>query len=179
MINAAGNTAIMNERGSDSYTDLIDKAVESIEYGYDFTVLVTRKPLEASIEANRTNKLRAVVCRSQEDASRARKARANLIIMDDDEFSKTAASGIMRGWLGSVPESAYEEEEPEQSMGVTEMGRSVFGILNSGVSMLKRPSRPRAKAERESKAEDDEVEDIKKPKGGGIIKNIKYVFGLE
>jgi ribose 5-phosphate isomerase RpiB len=175
-INAAGNTAIMAERGSDDYTDLIGQAAEGLDYGYDLTLLLTTKPLEANIAANKTNKLRAVVCSTQADASKARKARANIIIMDDDEFSKASAANIMRGWLGSTPEPS-DEEEPEQSMGIAEMGKSAFGVLNSGISVLKRPARAKAKAEKEE--DEDEAEDMKKPKGGGLIKQIKYTFCIE
>jgi ribose 5-phosphate isomerase RpiB len=175
-INAAGSTAIMEEHESNSYVELIDKAAESLENGYDLIVLVSRKPLEANIAANKTTKLRAVVCRTQTDASKARKARANIIIMDDGEFSKTSASGIMRGWAGSTPEPP-SEEEPEQSVGISEMGRSVLGALSSGLSVLKKSTSTKNRVERESS--EDEEGDIRKPKGGGIIKSLKYTFGLE
>jgi ribose 5-phosphate isomerase RpiB len=175
-INAAGNTAIMAEHGSNDYTDLISQAAEGLNYGYDLTLLLTTKPLEASIAANKTNKLRAVVCNTQADASKARKARANIIIMDDDEFSKASATNIMRGWLGATPESSEEDNEPEKSVGIAEAGKSAFGILSSSVSMLKKPTRTKAKVEKE---EVEEGEDIKRPKGGGLIKQIKYTFGIE
>jgi len=175
-INAAGSTAIIEEHESNSYVELIDKAAESLENGYDLIVLVSRKPLEANIVANKTTKLRAVVCRTQTDASKARKARANIIIMDDGEFSKTSASGIMRGWIGSAPEP-QSEEDPAQSIGISEMGRSALGALSSRISMLKKSTHTRTRVEREN-SEDDE-DDVRKPKGGGIIKNIKYAFGLE
>ena len=182
MINAAGSTAIMAERGSDSYTELIDKAAESLDYGYDLTFIVSKKPLEASIAANRTNKLRAVVCRTQADASKARRAKANIIIMDDEEFSKTSAASIMRGWLGSAPEPSSEEPEeegPGRGVGITEMGSSMSGMLEAGMGMIKKPFlNSKAKAKREEPVEEDE-EDIKKPKGGGIIKSLKYTFGIE
>ncbi len=177
VVNAAGNTAIMEEHESESYTDLIDDAVESLGNDYDLTILVTRKPFEASIAANKTNKLRAVVCRTQADASKARQARANIVIMDDGEFTKTSASGIMRGWIGSAPDSSEEEEEPEKGISITEMGQSAISALNSKIGMIKKPSRQKARAKSESKDEDDD--DIQKPKGGGLIKNIKYMFGIE
>ena len=185
IINSTNNTAIIGNPEAEGYSELIDEAVESLNSGYDFSVLISKKPIEASIAANRANKLRAVVCRSQADSARARRAKANLIILDDTEFSKTSAASIMRGWFGSSTESADEEQEPpEPRTSASGAGNSVLGVLNSGIGIIKGRNRQKIgiehkKTDKEENKEGDEEEDTKRPKNGGIIGSIKYIFGIE
>lgn len=180
IINTANHTAIMSEVASDSYSELIDEAVEGVDEGYDLTVLISKKPLEACIEANRTSKLRAVVCKTQSDAMKARRAKANVMIIDAGDFNKTTASSIMRGWFSAVSEPVESEPETsEQKSGISSIGRSALGILNSGAVIIKGRGRQNARAEQETSVEEEETEDLKKPKGKGVIKNIKYMFGIE
>jgi ribose 5-phosphate isomerase RpiB len=181
VINAASQTAIMSEVASEDYSELIDEAVDSIGEGYDLVVLISKSPAEACIAANKTSRIRAVVCKTQSDAAKAKKARANLIIIDISDLTKTAASSIMKGWFGSGTGSAPADEEPEdekQESAIGNIGKGVLGALSSGAGAIKERSKPKAKAAKEEEEEEEE-DDTKKPKGGGIIKSIKYAFGIE
>ena len=177
IINAASHTAIMNELKTESYTDLIDAAVEYMSSGCDLAVLISKKPLEASIAANRTSKLRAVVCGDNVDAVKARKARANMIILDDSEFTKPVVSNILRGWFGATAEIGEEPELEANSIDIGKIGKSAISALNSSIGIIKGQSGKKPK-EWDEETEEDEG-DMKKPKGKGIVKDIKYIFGIE
>ena len=181
VINAANNTAIMGESESKDASDLIDEAADNVSEGYDLIVLISKAPVEACIAANKTSKLRAVVCGSQSDAMKAKKAKANMIIIDVADVNKTTASGIMRGWFSSGSAPAETEPEPKaQGSAIGNIGKGALGILNSGAGILKGSGTRKPKADKKDDEEEEEdADDMKKPKNGGIVANIKYMFGIE
>jgi hypothetical protein len=176
-INSSSNTAIIGNPEDEEYLDLIDKAVDGLDDGYDISILITSKPIEANIKANRTSKLRAVVCRSQADAVGAKKARANLVILDANGFDESSVAGIMRGLASSSGPTDEEDEPSKQGKSISEPFKSAIGVVKSGIlGGMKGQKRQKNKEESKDEKEED---DIKKPKNGGIIENIKYTFGIE
>jgi hypothetical protein len=169
----------MSEVKSTDYSELIDDAVDNLGEGYDFTVLISKASAEACIAANKTSKLRAVVCKTQSDAMKARKAKANMIIIDAADLNKTSASSIMRGWFNSssAPDDA-DAETDDQAPAPSSKGKGMFSMLHSGSGIVKGKSKPKAKAAQPAQDEEED-DDAEKPKGGGIVNNLKYIFGIE
>ena len=172
LISNSNNRATISEsKGSDN-EQFVDELLDNLDE-FDVSMLVSKKPIEASIEANKTDKLKAAVCKDLSDAENAAKAGVNVIILDGNRFTKSYAGEVLRGWLSSGGEEAIDAEtEPEeQHTGVKKIGSGIF----KSISM----NRKHTKKESEHEYEDEEDEEKEHKPKKGIIKNIKYMFGLE
>ncbi|MDE1810423.1 MAG: RpiB/LacA/LacB family sugar-phosphate isomerase [Candidatus Micrarchaeota archaeon] len=158
----ANHSPIMSELSTDDYKEMVDEAIDNAKSGYDLMVMVSSDSVDACIEANKSGKLRALVCSTAEDAARARKAGVNLIIIDNST-TKTDSYNVIRGWMGgTAPAQKKEYVEKQQS------------------SLSKITKIMPQKKEAEKEPEPEEEEDMPPPKKEtGIIGKIKYTFGVE
>ena len=162
MMAKANHSPIISEVSSDDYNELIEDAIGNAKSGYDLMVMVSSDSVDACIEANKSGKLRALVCSTAEDAARARKAGVNLIIIDNST-TKTDSYNVIRGWIsGTAPAQKREYAEKQQS----------------SLSKIAKMMPQKKEAEKEPKQEEEE--DMPPPKKeSGIIGKIKYTFGVE
>ena len=163
----ANHSPIMSELSSDDYNEMIDEAIDNAKSGYDIMVMLSADSVDACIEANKTGKLRAIVCSTAEDAAKARRAGVNLVVIDSSS-TRADIGNVARGILSPATASA----QPAQKRELVEKPapKPMFG----GV-MKKKEQRPKEEPEEE----EEEEEEPAPPKGGGIIGKIKYTFGLE
>ncbi|HVC58477.1 MAG TPA: hypothetical protein VND15_03315 [Candidatus Acidoferrales bacterium] len=161
----ANHSPIMSELSYGDYNDMIDEAIDNLKSGYDLMLMFASDSINACIEANKTGKLRAVVCSTQEDAARAKKAGVNLVIIDGDA-NKTEAYGVIRGLLSAtVQQSPKKEAEKQQP---------------ASKPLFKMPMQRRQQAEEEEEEPEEEEDEGTPPKKeSGIVGKIKYHFGLD
>lgn len=187
IINSMGNAAILSEVQVRDHEDLVGDISEHLNYGFDVHVLISREPVEASLVANKTARIRAVICRTPADARRAHRARANVIIFDSAEFERGSIADIMGAWFSAKPtqgdpaeqqSQTYYQPAPKRGIGISSAGKSILGILGQHSGMVKSP-RPYGE-KRIPEAAPSPNDDAQKPKkGAGIVKNLKYIFGLD
>ncbi len=106
MINRSGNNCIISDEDSDNYADLV-RDIKGSYTAYDLTILITKDPHDAAIEANRVTGIRAAVCKDAEDAAAAISARSNLVVVDSAKFT-----GNIRDILKSILDSYGTEQQP-------------------------------------------------------------------
>lgn len=165
MLAKANHSPIISEVSSDDYNELIEDAIDNAKSGYELMVMVSSDSVDACIEANKSGKLRALVCSTAEDAARARKAGVNLIIIDNSA-TKTDSYNVIRGWLGSAAGPAPKREYAEKQSSLSKITR-----------IMPQRKEKEKEAEKEPEPEEEEMEPPKK--GTGIIGKIKYTFGVE
>lgn len=181
-INSVGNTAIMSERVSSDYNELVEDALRSKDF--DLMVAISKRPVETCIEANRDDRLRAAVCKDRKEASMARKAHANMAILDGNNLDDQDAENIVEALLKSPGQSGLSAEEEEHSKSqrrIGGIGSSLFSPSEQHAAHNKKKEEP-AKESREEKKEEREEEhedEIPKPRGKGLINSIKDMFGIE
>ena len=182
-INSTGRTAIMSEEVPSDYSDLVEDMLHDGDKEFDLTVVISRQPVETCIEANRNERFRAAMCRNLKEAAMAKAARTNVLVLDGNDFRYDETSDIVGAWLGSHEQRrAEEEEEVREAKPVHH--EDVFKHLLS-FAERKPEHKKHKKAEREKDEEveeagqEEEEEEGPKPKGGGIVKSIKYTFGIE
>lgn len=179
-ISANNIAAIISEMGSSDYKEMLQDAADNIG-NYDFTTMLSAQAFEANMRANRNSRLRAVVCRSALDAAKARRANANLIIVDSNGFTKDQGANIVRGWTSAASRAVEESEERGEQSELKERGIGIFGSGRQMIGSLKKTTVAVAKAKpQKAKPEPEEVESSNpaEPKRG-ILGRIKYTFGLE
>jgi ribose 5-phosphate isomerase RpiB len=176
-INSTGGTAIMSEHVPSDYSELVEDMLGGDNRDFDLIVAISKQPIETSIEANRSGKLRAVVCRNPKEAAMARKAHTNVIVLDRNDFEDEDAGDIVEAWLGAPEQRATAEDAHAIRQNPIRQGQhtNVLGQLFSFANQ-KTVRKKRRSAER---TEEEDQDEIPKPKGKGIIKNIKYTFGIE
>ena len=173
-INSAGSTAIISETVSSDYTALVEDLLDDKGRHTDLAVVISKQPIEASIEANRSGKFRAVVCRNKREAAKARKAHANVIVLDRGDLEDDGGGDIIEGWLGAEERGTEDEEVPEpKQANRPDTLKHLFSFAN------RKPARKKRNNTEREEEEEPEDEEIPKPKGKGIIDNIKYTFGIE
>ena len=183
-INSTGGTAILSEDVPSDYGELVDDMLEDKDSDFDLIVAISKHPIEVSIEANKSGKLRAVVCRNQQEAKMARKARTNVIVLDGSGLEEEEAGDIIEAWLGAAEQRSDEEEEApaaKPARHADEKLKRLFSFANQKPARKKRKpterDEPEEREEEDDKDEEDEMPP--KPKGKGFIKNLKYTFGVE
>src|SRR5271157_5696746 len=133
-INANFGTAIISERIASSYGELVDDILEYREADFDLIVIVSKQPIETSIEANRSGKLMAAVCRNPKEATMAKKASANVVVLDCNGFDNEYADEIVGAWIaaGEGPkEEEHETEAPTPRLAAhTEKLKQIFSFSN-------------------------------------------------
>lgn len=95
IINRSGNTCIMSDEDSDDYRSLL-KDIRSSLAGYDLSILISKTPMEAAIEANKMGGVRATVCKDIEDAAAALQAKSNMIILDSSKVYRMDMRSIVK-----------------------------------------------------------------------------------
>ena len=185
VINSTGNSAILSEEPVRTHEEMIDDVSEHLNYGFDVHVLISKEPVEASLVANKAPRIRAVICRTPADAKRARKARANVIIFDSAEFERGTVADIMGGWFSSRTEqpaqddAAYYPSAPRREIDISGIGKGLLGSLGIQRAEVKPPRERQEKRQTEPQGYAPEAEAQKPKKGAGVVKNIKYIFGLD
>ena len=159
----AGNSPIMSELSGDDYTEMIDEAIDNSKSGYDMVVMLSADSVDACIEANKTGKLRAIVCSTAEDAAKARRAGVNLVVIDSSS-TKAEIANVARGIMSS-PAAAVQPMQKKEPIERPAPKPMFSGIMK--------------KKEQKQKEEAQEEDEPAPPKEGGIMSKIKYTFGLE
>ncbi len=175
-INSLGHTAIISEAAPTGYEDIVKDMLDNHSYDYDLTVALAKGPVELSVSINRNGKFASAVCRDAQESAMARKARANVLVLDSNGFDPDDAGGIVEAWLGSPeprPQAAAQMPAPRKA-GRSGMAAQLLSLTGIQPGQKKHKKEPR-REERQEDAEDD----APRPKGKGIINSIKYTFGLE
>ena len=203
VINRSGNTCIMSDQDSEDYMDLL-KDVRGSMSGYDISILISKEPMRASIEANRMGGVRAAVCKDTEDAAAAIDAKSNLIILDASKVYRMDTRGIVKSIEDSLespaPKQKYVEEAPApkkekvQQVQRAEPAKStgggvggMFGSIKGALGMSDsdkggdkvKEKQVQKKAEKPVKAKIPEEAPPKKKGRGGLMGSLKDTFGVE
>lgn len=204
IINRSGNTCIMSDEDSEDYMTLL-KDVRSSMSGYDISILISKEPMKASIEANRMGGIRATVCKDTEDAEAAIEAKSNLIILDSSKVYRMDTRSIIKSIEDSfespAPKQKYAEEIPAPKKekvqqpqriaipakstggGIGSMFGSIKGAFGKsdsekGSGMVK--EKPVQKVvEKPAKVKMPEMAPLKKKGKGGFLGSLKDTFGVE
>ncbi|MDE1869254.1 MAG: RpiB/LacA/LacB family sugar-phosphate isomerase [Candidatus Micrarchaeota archaeon] len=175
VLNYTNNVAIMSEVKSSDYEDLVEDVSESINKDFDIAAMVSENPIEASVKANKTGNLRAAVVRTVAEARYARRAGVNLLIFDAAGFNRNDALNIITGWLStaSAPRGEPAVPRPERRRAsIRESGASVLASFMPDDAELRKPAKRQMPAPRVR----EEMPSGPAPKG--LLKKIKYTFGL-
>lgn len=196
IISRSGSTCIMSDEDSDDYLALL-KDVRSSMSGYDISILISREPMKASIEANRMGGVRAAVCKDTEDAQAAMEASSNLIILDATKVYRMDMRGMVKSIEDSLenhePKQKYIEEAPmpkkEKIQQVQHAapaksaggGGGIFGSIKGalGVGESGKEKQAQKKVEKPIKVNMPEEHPPKKKGKGGVFGSLKDTFGVE
>ncbi len=197
MINRSGSTCIISDEGSADYRVLLSDIKGSMA-GFNLAILVSKMPLEASIEANRMGGIRAIVCKDLEDVMGATKARANLIVFDASKIYKMDTRGMLKqiqdSFEAPVVESTQQErraaqQAPQQKQapvkapgggGFFGSVKNMFGADGAATDEKMPKMEPPKKKMMEKKPQKVEEEMPPKRKGkGGLFGSLKDTFGVE
>ncbi len=197
IISRSGSTCIMSDEDSDDYMALL-KDVRSSMSGYDISILISKEPMKASIEANRMGGVRAAVCKDTEDAQAAIEAKSNLIILDATKVYRMDTRGIVRSIEDSLespePKQKYIEEAPapkkekvqqaqrdaptrSEGRGVGNVFGSIRGALGMGDSEKEEPMQKKFEKPIKVKVPDEPAP--RKKGKGGFLGSLKDTFGVE
>lgn len=197
IISRSGSTCIMSDEDSDDYMALL-KDVRSSMSGYDISILISKEPMKASIEANRMGGVRAAVCKDTEDAQAAIEAKSNLIILDATKVYRMDTRGIVRSIEDSLespePKQKYIEEAPapkkekvqqaqrdaptrSEGRGVGNVFGSIRGALGMGDSEKEKPMQKKFEKPIKVKVPDEPAP--RKKGKGGFLGSLKDTFGVE
>lgn len=188
--------AILSESEIDEYADEIDEVERNIGRGFDYILLISSKPYEASIDINKEDNARAVVCQNRAELSAANgQAKANVIVLDRTK-GKNVVLELVEEFIdiayGSQPEGTVIEEREEKPS----VADSAFGFMKRIKESVPQPKeRPQVYARNDQKRRkqkkqqveeeggeenEEETDDDKGYSGkGGILGRIKYTFGIE
>ena len=208
IINRGSGRCIISDMESDDYKALLKDIKNSMEY-FDLSILISGSPQEASMDANRINGIRAVVCKDLEDVSGAVSAKANLIVLDAAKLSRidgNAMVEIFKSGLGSkesqpqkasyMPAQAYKQmpvqppqkkpvqvqtAQQDSTSAVSNVIGGLKGILNAGKSSNKEvaSSKPIIKKPEIKTKPAQQDERQKEKKKGGIFGSLKDTFGVD
>lgn len=186
--------AILSESEIDEYADEVDEVESNIGKGFDYILLISSKPYEASIDINKEDSARAVVCqnRSELDAASGA-AKANVIVLDQGR-GRNQVLELVEEFVdiayGSQPgeaESVIKNEKPhiaESALGIVKRMKGSVAQQGEKVQPYARDDQKRKKQKKQQRAaesgDEDDEDDGKGYSGkGGIFGRIKYTFGIE
>ncbi len=203
IINRSGNTCIMSDDDSDDYRVLIKDIRDSIS-GYDMSILISRTPMEAVIEANKTGGIRATVCKDVEDTAAAMKAKSNMVILDAAKLYRMDTRGIVKSiedsYGGTAAKQRVQDEipSPKREKAVPQArepaarepgGGGISGMLGSIKNVFgaddsepkEKEPKFQKKAEKATQKPQRQAQELppKKKGKGGIFGSLKDTFGVE
>ncbi len=197
IINRSGNTCIMSDEDTGDYRVLIKDIRDSIS-GYDVSILVSKTPMEAVIEANKVGGVRAAVCKDVDDAVSAMQAKSNVIILDSSKVYRMDTRGIIKSIEDSFGNTAGRQRQivevqqkrektvqqpatPQKQLGGGVLG-SIKSAFGAGAPAPKEKPEPvvqkRAAQEMQKPRKAQEPQPQNK-KGKGLFGSLKDTFGVE
>lgn len=186
--------AIVSESELESYMDEIGEVDSNLGEGFDYIILLSSDPYKASIDINKKDDARAVVCNNRADLSAASgKARANVIVLDKSK-GKTQLLALVDNFVDLAYNNGHETAETESEIGYKKQGiaDSALGFVSRIKESVPRPSdkvresaredqrrRKQKKQMAEGGRNEEDGDDGDRPKGKGLMGKIKYTFGIE
>ena len=185
IINSSGSTCIIGDVDSDDYRALI-KGIRDSADDFDLSILVSRNPMAAAMEANRTAGLRASVCKDPEDAAEAMEAKANLIVLDEAKLGKEGIQGILES-CDSAMGGGKQHARPERAEAHKEKGQRRWGFADSVKGMFgasddyvgREHVQNKREETRKERDEEPEPRERRKRGSGGMLDSLKDTFGIE
>lgn len=175
-INSAGHSAIISEADPSGSGEILDDMLDNRSYDFDLTVVVTKEPVELNILLNRNSKFSSAVCMSAKEAAIARKARANVLVLDSNGIDAASVGGMVKVMLGASSQAGTQTPEPKPARS----SPSVSQLLSAVSSRAGRHHKKEHEREEEKEEEaEEEPKDEGKPKGKGLMNEIKYTFGID
>jgi ribose 5-phosphate isomerase RpiB len=95
---SSGCAATLSPNFDDDYRLVIDEVIEKHDL-FDMMLVISDSPIPLSVELNKIEWAKAAVCNNGEEATEAREAMANIVIMNSRLLSETSANTIMRNIL--------------------------------------------------------------------------------
>ncbi|MGC8669883.1 MAG: RpiB/LacA/LacB family sugar-phosphate isomerase [Candidatus Micrarchaeia archaeon] len=177
VLNAFGVNTLQSDSAYSDTEALIRDLLKNAQSS-DVCFAISSKPIDLSIDANKAQGIRAAYCKDSSDIASARKAGANVIVLDAANASKENMQAIISGWLSGevqgkgIAKSLYKPISQKDQEGLpsnaevqkAEKKKVTINIPSNGAS---------AKDKKNENEEDD------MPRGKGIIRKIKYSLGIE
>ncbi|MEM0149961.1 MAG: hypothetical protein QXW10_03640 [Candidatus Micrarchaeaceae archaeon] len=179
ILSNALNASSINTAQNDAAYANMDSMLNDISgnvQSFDMCFAISRKPIDFVMSANKMASLRAVFCRNARDIIEARKAGANVVILDSDSISRDSIYSLIGDWMAN------------EGFQLQSVAKAISGLI----SVKSRPAAPvsapsiaqQQRQKQRKKAEEDhsesEADDGRegKPKSG-IIGKLKDAFGFE
>ena len=194
IINSSGNTCIIGVLGVDDSKELIRDVKDSSDR-FDLSVIVSRNPVAAAMEANRVSGIRASACKDADDVDEAIAAQANLIVFDDAKLHNMNIYGLIENIEKSLgggrrhtkaPEKTPEKrarvvEKEDRGEGLSNRFKGIFGVGEEEKAERNgHREREKEKEAREVEREEETAHSAQRRKGkGGFFGSLKDTFGVE
>ncbi|MGC8652029.1 MAG: RpiB/LacA/LacB family sugar-phosphate isomerase [Candidatus Micrarchaeia archaeon] len=187
VLNSSGINTSQNESGYASPEAMINDLSNGIR-SFDICFAISRRPIDLSMDANKVYDIRAAYCKDSSDIVNARRAGANVIVLDATNISSEGISSMVEDWLSG------------EGFQVRSIAKAITGLISprgpgevGAGSASMQSAQPQKQAKRKSaqkdfrreaygdgkRADDEEDNDRSGPKGKGIMSRIKYALGLE
>ncbi len=197
IINRSGNTCIMSDEDTDDYRILIKDIRDSIS-GYDVSILVSKKPMDAVIEANKVSGVRAAVCKDVDDAVSAMQAKSNVIILDSSKVYRMDTRGIIKSVEDSFGNAMGRQRQiadvqpkgektvQQAALPQKQQGSGMFGSIKNvfGAGAPAPKEKPAPVLQKRAEREAQKPKKVQEPpqqnkKGKGLFGSLKDTFGVE
>ncbi|MCL4373844.1 MAG: RpiB/LacA/LacB family sugar-phosphate isomerase [Candidatus Marsarchaeota archaeon] len=179
-LNASGINTAQSDSGYSDADAMISDLSNNVQ-SFDVCFAISRKPIDLSIDANKAQGIRAAYCKDFNDIINARKAGANVMVLDASNASREKFQSMVEGWLAG------------EGFQVKGIAKTFYGFIGQksqdATSSAEAPRQEKKKSttkavfrESRDRNEEENDEDDDKgsaPKGKGIISKIKYSLGLE
>ncbi len=174
-INNSGNTCILSDADSSDYRSII-KDIRGTSQEYDFSILISRDPVSAAIEANRIG-VRAFACKDPEEAEQAARANVNLIVLDEARLDRMNIEAI----IDSFSSKSEKPRRPELQRKMGGFVGSIKDTFAPEAKPVQKEAKQRQKEDNEEDREEGNYEEQtrRKGKGGGFFGSLKETFGVD
>ncbi len=164
-LNTNGNKAIISEEnGSDYRMQLQDLTLHKEDS--DLNIIITSKPAVLTIESNKLDGIRAMLCKTADDLDSIDEAGVNTVLLDSS-FSDEEICGLFKKYgSASVTERGFRQQ------------KSAFQLTKQIDDSAQRHQKPQKKFAKPVNDDDEQKEPFWNPKKG-VKKNLKDIFGLE
>lgn len=174
-LSASGASSVQNDTNYADAGSMLDDISSNIQL-FDICFAISRKPIDMVISANRIPSLRAVFCKNASDIVDARKAGANVIIIDSSSVSRESIDSMIKDWLSNDGLQVSSIAKTISSI-VGMKDRVSSAALGTGTQAVKQ--KQRKKQDQEYLNTDDDFEDTSRKPRSGIMGKLKDAFGFD
>ena len=168
-LNKNGNKAIISEENESDYRAQL-KDLVSNNQDSDLNIIITSKPAVLTIEANKLDGIRAVLCKTADDLDAIDEAGVNTVLLDSSFDDEKLCSMFEK--YNYAPSA---ERRPQPQKPVLQSLKQTYANAQTRQKAQKKSANP---ASNENGQKDGQKEPFWNPQKG-VKKNLKDIFGIE